>query len=527
MTNWKPQTKTIIDKHNKDFNVSNYAARMKVLGGFDKYVSSLGLDKPAQVKTVSEFQRMVEYIMALMSIWGIDYYNGKTYWRWGQGSGTKATADAFRTSGKGKCASGDIKKILDTPTIVTTNCNYGVDTLSKALGKNIWSCDYDKMIANGAKKVTANLKPGDLVHFFKGSIKKANWRHVAIVYSVSDEGIYLADFGQRFVKSRNPYHRFPSEYSNYGNNWFAVRYLDLVDDTKKEEVVPMLNGIDIASYQTGIDFAKVPADFVIIKATEGTGYVNPDCNRAYQNAKQNGKLLGLYHYANGGDPVKEADYFINSIANYVKSAVFVLDWESGSNASFGKGDVAWCKKWLDRVYERTKVRPLIYMSQSVAISRDWTSVAKDYGLWMAQYVVQQRSGYCTAYSHAPCGAWKYPAIWQYTSGGYLPGWNGRLDLNVAYMDKEAWQKYASAEVKEEVTPVPKTIKLGSTGKVVRMWQAFLGYTGPDIDGKFGAKKTKPDTIKWQKAHKDLDGNPLKPDGVVGPKTWRSAMKSIE
>ena len=30
-----------------------------------------------------------------------------------------------------------------------------------------------------------------------------------------------------------------------------------------------MNGIDISSWQTGIDLSKVPCDFVIIKATEG------------------------------------------------------------------------------------------------------------------------------------------------------------------------------------------------------------------------------------------------------------------
>ena len=43
-----------------------------------------------------------------------------------------------------------------------------------------------------------------------------------------------------------------------------------------------LNGIDISNYQAGINLSVVPCDFVICKATEGTYYVNPDCNRAYQ-----------------------------------------------------------------------------------------------------------------------------------------------------------------------------------------------------------------------------------------------------
>ena len=45
-----------------------------------------------------------------------------------------------------------------------------------------------------------------------------------------------------------------------------------------------MNGIDISSYQSGINLTVVPCDFVITKATEGTGYVNPDYERAYAQA---------------------------------------------------------------------------------------------------------------------------------------------------------------------------------------------------------------------------------------------------
>ena len=78
-----------------------------------------------------------------------------------------------------------------------------------------------------------------------------------------------------------------------------------------------MNGIDIASFQTGIDLSVVPCDFVIVKATEGTGYVNPDFTRAYAQAKNAGKCLGIYHYANGGDYQKEADYFLDTMKELV------------------------------------------------------------------------------------------------------------------------------------------------------------------------------------------------------------------
>ena len=50
----------------------------------------------------------------------------------------------------------------------------------------------------------------------------------------------------------------------------------------KDENNMSMNGIDVSGWQKGIDLSKVPADFVIIKATQGTSYVNSDCDRAYQ-----------------------------------------------------------------------------------------------------------------------------------------------------------------------------------------------------------------------------------------------------
>ena len=60
-------------------------------------------------------------------------------------------------------------------------------------------------------------------------------------------------------------------------------------DIRERRNIMAMNGIDIASFQTGINLSVVPCDFVIVKATEGTGYVNPDFTRAYAQAKNAGK----------------------------------------------------------------------------------------------------------------------------------------------------------------------------------------------------------------------------------------------
>lgn len=206
-----------------------------------------------------------------------------------------------------------------------------------------------------------------------------------------------------------------------------------------------MNGIDIASYQTGIDLSVVPCDFVIVKATEGVNYTNPDFSRAYTQAKEQNKLVGIYHYANGAGATAEADYFLSVVGDRVGDAILVLDWEQGGNSAFG--NVSYAKQWLDHVYSKTKVRPLIYMSKSVTYGYDWSAVAPNHGLWVAQYADTNP----TNYQSNPWtdtngyGAWSSPVIFQYTSTGRLSGWSGNLDLNLAYMDATAWAKYAQGD----------------------------------------------------------------------------------
>ncbi len=210
-----------------------------------------------------------------------------------------------------------------------------------------------------------------------------------------------------------------------------------------------LNGIDIASYQSGLNVANLgnSTHFVIVKATQGTSYVNPCCNKHYAQAKATGRLLGLYHYANGTGAVKEADYFVKNIKNYIGEAILVLDWEGNQNSQFGKSDVTYVKTFCDRVYELTKVRPLVYMSKSVCRAHNWASVSADYALWSAQYANTKQTGYQTSpwTDSKGFGAWSSDAIRQYTSSLVIDGYSGRLDGDLAYMGVESWLKFAKGD----------------------------------------------------------------------------------
>lgn len=203
----------------------------------------------------------------------------------------------------------------------------------------------------------------------------------------------------------------------------------------------MLKGIDISHWQKGIDLGAIDVDFVIIKATEGNGYTDVMCDTFYQKAKSLGKKLGVYHFARpdlGNTAEAEADWFIKETSGYHKEAMLVLDWESGDLTN-----VAWAKAWLDRVYSKTGVKPVIYMSASVMHSADWSSVANaDYGLWVANYGTNDGTAQESVFDRYPLKYWSFYALWQYTSKGRLNGYNGNLDLNYFSGDTTAWDKYA-------------------------------------------------------------------------------------
>lgn len=241
-----------------------------------------------------------------------------------------------------------------------------------------------------------------------------------------------------------------------------------------------LNGIDISSWQSGINLAVVPCDFVVIKATEGINYVNPDYMRAYEQAKTVGKCLGIYHYANGGNIQSEADYFLANVGNRLGEAILILDWEVGNNVSFGNCDYAWCKGWLDYVYEKTGVHPILYCSQSIAYKFDNIG---NYGLWIAQYADNDPTGY----QDAPWNEGEYTcAIRQYTSCGRLAGYDGNLDLDKFYGGVEEWHKYTVSDKTNVVVPeqpeAPKPATTTPEGTTLDLaYKTMLGEFGNGED----------------------------------------------
>lgn len=221
-----------------------------------------------------------------------------------------------------------------------------------------------------------------------------------------------------------------------------------------------LKGVDIASYQKDMDVSKIDADFVIIKITQGDYYINPSFNKQFNQAINSGKLVGAYHYSNGVKPVeKEVEHLYNAVKPYIGKVIVCLDWEtngstknSGLNPMFGKKEgVEYVRQFVYAFHDKTGVWPLVYMSSSVTRQFDWSPVAKVSRLWVAQYGSDKLTGYQTNpyKDNKGVGAFKEEAIRQYSPSGTITGYeqNSRhkLDMDIAYISREEWEKLAKGE----------------------------------------------------------------------------------
>jgi len=264
-----------------------------------------------------------------------------------------------------------------------------------------------------------------------------------------------------------------------------------------------MNGIDISAWQgdVGIDLSKIAYDFCIVKATEGTDYKNRYFAAHCDAVLKKKKLLGAYHYANGGDVQKEADYFLAYVKKYLGKAVLVLDWEAKNNPLFGVKDLEWCLKWCSYVQSKTGIKPLIYVQKSAM-----NAVKKaGYGLWVAQYPDYEQTGY----QEHPWNEGAYNCIVrQYTSVGRLAGYAGNLDLNKAYISAASWNKLAGKVKKASVSTTRKSVNTLAKEVLADKW-------GSGVDRKRRLTKAGYDYNKVQAAvNKLVKASQLSEDKII-------------
>jgi lysozyme len=176
-------------------------------------------------------------------------------------------------------------------------------------------------------------------------------------------------------------------------------------------------------------------DFVAMKSEGVLGVIHeatfPRYERDWRYAERQvqalraGLLWGAYHFADGTDPIRQADHFLSVVASSHPlvsgpseeektrpGVLLVLDFEKnhyrGGNMTVGQAAA-----FAQRIKERTGKYPGIYGSENrlrqmfSGVSGPQRAVLSNCWLWVANYHAQPRG-------ISPWGQWH---MWQYTGDG--------------------------------------------------------------------------------------------------------------
>lgn len=186
------------------------------------------------------------------------------------------------------------------------------------------------------------------------------------------------------------------------------------------------SGIDISNWQGSIDFSEVRnagVQLVYIQATEGNFYTDPYLQEFYEGAKDNGLLVGFYHfYSPAVSAQEQADYFTNAISGLTSDCVLILDLEeAGGYSASDLSSIA--VDFLKIVENDSKLKAGIYSYASFANNNITTGYGlEEYPLWIAEY------GSSAPESNSIWGS-SY-AGWQYSDTGNISGISTNVDLDI-------------------------------------------------------------------------------------------------
>lgn len=257
----------------------------------------------------------------------------------------------------------------------------------------------------------------------------------------------------------------------------------------------MMNLIDIASWQRGIDlqsiFANNPLHGVIVKSTQGTTYINPDYAAWAKWLDEHDKPFGVYHYCDGDDPEREASFFYKAVRPYIGKALPIADYEG---EALSKG-TAWLKRFLDKFYELSGVRAMIYCSLSVIHEQNFTALT-NHPLWIAQYadMVTVNGFLDHPWQSGSVSPFDSYAMHQYTSCGRLKGYDGNLDFDQFTGSYASWMELCRGNSSESPKPSGSGLKQADVVVVSEVLAGKYG-TGEERVARLKADGYDPESVQ--------------------------------
>ncbi|BDD55459.1 hypothetical protein MPDQ_003450 [Monascus purpureus] len=197
-----------------------------------------------------------------------------------------------------------------------------------------------------------------------------------------------------------------------------------------------IQGFDISNYQGSVDFAsayKSGARFVIIKATEGTTYIDTGFSSHWTGATNAGFIRGGYHFAHpdSSSGAEQAKYFIKHGGNWSGDGITLpgmldIEYNPSGSTCYGlsaSAMVNWIQDFVSTYHSTTGRYPMIYTTA------DWWNTCTGNSKAFSANCPLVLARYGSSPGTIP-GGWEFQSIWQnsdsYTYGGDSDIWNGDL-----------------------------------------------------------------------------------------------------
>ncbi|KAB8074910.1 glycoside hydrolase superfamily [Aspergillus leporis] len=198
-----------------------------------------------------------------------------------------------------------------------------------------------------------------------------------------------------------------------------------------------VQGFDISNHQPTVDYKAAYADgarFVMIKATEGTSYVDKSFNTHYEGATDAKLIRGGYHFAlpNKSSGAKQAQYFLAHGGDWSKDGLTLpgmldIEYNPYGSTCYGLSAsemVAWVKDFVNEYHTQTGVYPMIYSTA------DWWKTCTGNAGGFGKTSPLVLAAYSSSAPATIPGDWATYTIWQnsdsYKHGGDSDLFNGGL-----------------------------------------------------------------------------------------------------
>lgn len=208
----------------------------------------------------------------------------------------------------------------------------------------------------------------------------------------------------------------------------TYKRIDTITNTLKS--FGSIYGIDVSHHQGNIEWNKVDnwnnkkIDFVYVKATEGSSYIDPKYHLNIKGAKEKGILVGSYHYfRTTSSPEQQFLHFKNIVDKDLQDLIPMIDLEENKTLNSEEYNER-VEKFLDLVKKYIGKKPILYSTQRFYNTHFKNRYISYY--WnVARYNTKKQPNLLDN---------NKITVWQFSDKSQVYGIPKPVDLNIIYKD---------------------------------------------------------------------------------------------